>query len=77
MPYFESTVDDIFPLTYPFGVLAVGFWLLFTKYDGNLGGNLSTASRRASSRLTNRWSGRLRYKVPSPNVVVRADQLNR
>jgi hypothetical protein len=27
--------------------------------------------------LTNRWSGRVRDKVPSPNVGVRAAQLNR
>jgi hypothetical protein len=28
-------------------------------------------------RLTNRWSGRVQDKVPSPNVGVRAAQLNR
>jgi hypothetical protein len=28
-------------------------------------------------RLTNRWSGRVEDKVPSPNVGARAAQLNR
>ena len=35
------------------------------------------AARTLTRRLTNRWSGRVEDKVPSPNVGARAAQLNR
>jgi len=34
-------------------------------------------SDQAVRGLTNRWSGRVKDKVPSPNAGVRAAQLNR
>ena len=33
--------------------------------------------QRAARRLTNRWSGRVKDKVPSSDAGVRAAQLNR
>jgi hypothetical protein len=35
------------------------------------------ADRSMGRRLTRRWSGRVKDKVPSSNVGVRAAQLNR
>ena len=37
----------------------------------------STLWIRESGGLTNRWSGRVKDKVPGPNAGVRAAQLNR
>jgi hypothetical protein len=37
----------------------------------------STASLKTGRRKTNRWSGRVRDKVPSPYAGARAAQLNR
>ena len=36
-----------------------------------------TGSEQAVRGLTNRWSGRVEDKVPSPNIGARAAQLNR
>jgi len=33
--------------------------------------------RAGAGRLTNRWSGRVEDKMPSPNAGARAAQLNR
>jgi hypothetical protein len=41
-------------------------------------GHIAGASlERSASGLTNRWSGRVKDKVPSSNVGVRAAQLGR
>jgi hypothetical protein len=41
------------------------------------GGEHHSPRNAGIRRLTSRWSGRVKDKVPSPNVGVRAAQLNR
>ncbi len=48
----------------------------YGNYSRGLNGTIA-AHCRGACRLTNRWSGRVKDKVPSSNVGARAAQLNR
>ena len=58
-----------------FPILAVGTTL--ATFWAQLQRSVALAQGPAECGLTNRWSGRVKDKVPSSNVGARAAQLNR